>query len=174
MTNKTKTNLLVDGISFFTFLAMSNPSLTGFQIHEWLGISFVAVLVTHLVLHWDWVVNVTKTFFNKLIHESRLNYLVNALLFVAFTAVMFSGILISRNVMEFFGIQISASPAWRSIHSLSANLTLLFTGLHFALHWRWIATNVNRYVVSPLVGLFQGPVSRPLAPQPVEVENRKQ
>ena len=173
MTNKTKTNLLVDGISFFGFLAMSNPSLTGLPIHEWLGISFIAVLVTHLVLHWDWVVNMTKTFFNKLIHESRLNYVVNALLFVAFTAVMFSGILISRNVMEFFGIQISASPAWRSIHSLSANLTLLFTGLHFALHWRWIVTNVSRYIVSPVTGLFKQPVSRPLAVQPVEVENRK-
>jgi len=173
MTNKTKTNLIVDSISFFAFLAMSNPSLTGFQIHEWLGVSFSALLVTHLVLHWDWVVNMTKTFLNKLIHESRLNYVVNAMLFVAFTAVMFSGILISKNVMDFFGIQISASPAWRSIHSLSANLTLLFTGLHFALHWRWFATNVSRYIISPVTRIFGQPVSRPLAPQPVEVENRK-
>ena len=173
MTNKTRTNLLIDGLSFFTFLAMSNPSLTGLQIHEWLGISFIAVLVTHLVLHWDWVINITKTFFRKLIHESRLNYVINALLFLAFTAVMFSGILISRNVMAFFGVQILASPAWRAIHSLSANLTLLLTGLHFALHWKWIVTTVNRQILTPIVGLFREPVSRPLAVQPVKVENKE-
>ena len=40
------------------------------------------MLVIHVVLHWDWVVSITRTFFHKLVHESRLNYVLNAVLLV--------------------------------------------------------------------------------------------
>jgi hypothetical protein len=96
---KTKTNLIVDVAIFAAFLIVSNPHLTGNTIHEWLGVSFAAAIITHLLLHWDWIVKVGREFFKKLIHQSRLNFVVNTLFFIAITGSMFSGLLISKDVM---------------------------------------------------------------------------
>jgi len=176
MKTSTKTNLFLDLTIFAAFLVASNPSLSGLAVHEWLGISFAAVLVTHLLFHWDWVVNQSKTFFKKLFHASGLNYVVDSLLFVAMTAAMLSGILISQNVLPTFGIQLEASRSWRSIHSLSANLSLVLVALHFALHWKWVVTNVQRYILAPLTKLVNHPVSQTttqLTGQPVKIEEHE-
>jgi len=177
MSNKTKTNLFLDITIFTAFLVSSNPSITGLAVHEWFGVAFAAALLTHLLLHFDWVVSVTRTFFKKLFHESRLNYVINALLFVAMTGAILSGLMISKNVIATLGIQLSVSQGWRSIHTLSADLSLVMVAVHAALHWKWIVNSVQRYIVTPVVALFQRPQPAPkLALQPVKVEantNRK-
>jgi hypothetical protein len=172
----TKTNLTLDIAIFSAFLVASNPALTGLAIHEWLGVSFIAALIIHLLFHWDWIACLTKTFFKKLFHASRLNFVVDSLLFVAMTAVMLSGLMISKNVLAAFGIQLEVSRSWRSIHSLSADASLIFVALHFALHWKWVLTNVQRYIVAPLAGLVQRPASRTaaqLTAQPVKIDDTK-
>ena len=172
----TKTNLTLDIAILSAFLVASNPALTGLAVHEWLGVSFAAVLIVHLLFHWDWIANLTKTFFKRLFHASRFNYVIDSLLFVAMTAAMLSGLMISRNVLATFGIQLEVSRAWRSIHSLSANASLVFVALHFALHWKWVVTNVQRYITAPLSGLLQRPVpgtSAQMAVQPVKIDDHK-
>ncbi|MEI7848867.1 MAG: hypothetical protein WCK35_23905 [Chloroflexota bacterium] len=49
----TKTNLVLDLTIFTAFLVASNPRITGNSIHEWLGISFAAAIITHLLFHWQ-------------------------------------------------------------------------------------------------------------------------
>src|SRR5689334_16329336 len=105
----TKTNLIVDTTIFAGFLVMSNPHLTDHTIHEWLGVSFAAAIVTHLLLHWDWIVKIGRAFFRKIWHQSRLNFVVNTLFFIAMTGSLFSGLLISKDVMSFLGIQLDVS-----------------------------------------------------------------
>jgi hypothetical protein len=77
----TKINLIFDTVIFLGFLVISNPHLTGNTIHEWLGVSFAATIITHLLLHWEWIMKVGKEFFRKLWHQSRLNFAVNILFF---------------------------------------------------------------------------------------------
>ncbi len=155
----TKTNLVIDIAIFSAFLAASNPVFTGLAVHEWLSVAFIAVLVTHILLHWAWIAALTTTFFKKLFHSSRLNFVVDGFLFVAMTAAMLSGIVVSRTVLATLGITISASPAWRSIHSLSANASLVFVALHFALHWNWVVSSVKRYIFTPLNALIRRPTA---------------
>lgn len=81
----TKTNLTLDIVIFSAFLAVSNPHLTGNTIHEWLGVSFAGALITHLLFHWEWIIKVGREFFKKLFHQSRLNFVVNTLFFIAMT-----------------------------------------------------------------------------------------
>ena len=64
--SRTKFNLMVDILIFGAFLAAGAPRFTGMAIHEWLGIAFGAAIVTHLLLHWQWLVQVTKRFFGRL------------------------------------------------------------------------------------------------------------
>jgi len=162
----TKTNLILDITIFTAFLAVANPSLTGMTIHEWLALAFAAAIVTH------WLVTVTKQFFKKLFHQSRLNYVVNALFFVAMTTAMLSGLLISKSVMSTLGIQLNASHGWESIHKLAADASLIMLGLHFALHLKWVVTNLKRYLVSPVIRLFRRPRAGALAAQPVHIDGK--
>ncbi|MCX6066589.1 MAG: DUF4405 domain-containing protein [Chloroflexi bacterium] len=172
----TKTNLILDVTIFTAFLLASNPAITGLPIHEWFSLAFTAALVTHLLFHWKWIVSLTKAFFKKLFHSSRLNYGIDSLLFVAMTAAMLSGLLISKSILATFGIQLEVGRAWRSIHSLSADASLILVALHFAMHWNWMITSLERYLVAPLTSFVQRPANRPtrqLAAQPVRFDLEK-
>lgn len=142
-----RTNFWLDAVIFGGTLAALQPRATGNTVHEWLGAAFAAALTLHVALHWDWAVGVTRSFFRNLFHVSRLNYILGALLFVAFTVVMTSGLAISRVVVPSLGIQLMASRSWLEIHNISANLTLLLVGLHFALHWSWVKSAFARIVL---------------------------
>ncbi len=144
-----KTNFWLDVFIFAGFLAALQPRLTGIAIHEWFTLAAAATLVLHVVLHWDWAVGITKRFFRNLFHASRLNYVVDALLFVAFTLVITSGLVISRVVLPTFGLQTFSSRSWLEIHNASSNLTLLLVALHFALHWSWVKNTFQRLILNP-------------------------
>ncbi|MCS6993742.1 MAG: cytochrome b/b6 domain-containing protein [Anaerolineales bacterium] len=155
MSVSSRTNLIFDSIVFLAFLVLANPDMTGMSIHEWLGVAFLAALLTHLVLHWEWIVSVTASFFKKLWHTSRLNYVVNLLFLVLMTGALFSGLMISESVLAFLGISIERNPVWEGLHHTLSDASVLVLGLHLALHWKWIVNNLNRYVVQPVSRLFR-------------------
>ena len=165
-----KTNLVLDATIFAAFLAVANPSLTGMTIHEWLALAFAAAIATHLLFHWKWLVTITKQFFKKFFHQSRLNYVVDALFFVAMTAAMFSGLMISKSIMATLGFQLEVSRSWKTIHTLASDISLLLLGLHFALHFKWVISSLKRYLILPVIRVFRGSRGGAMTPQPVSVE----
>lgn len=165
-----KTNLVLDLTIFTAFLVAYNPHLTGNTIHEWLGVAFGAAIVTHLLFHWKWIANVTIEYFKKFFHRSRLNYIVDLLFFVAMTGSLFSGLMISKDVMSTLGIQLGeVSRSWKSIHTLASDASLILLGIHFALHWKWVVSNIGRYIVTPVASLFNRQPDT-LLPQPVQLD----
>ena len=148
--SQTKTKLVIDVAIFIAFLIAMDPRSSGIAIHEWLATSLIAALVVHLLLSWDWIVQSTRRFFGRLNSQSRINYILNWLLFIDGTVIMLSGFLISQSVMPFLGIQLPRNFTWRSLHDLSANLFLVLLGLHTALHWNWIVDAFKRYIFQPV------------------------
>ena len=148
--NRNKVNLIVDSAIFTAFLVAMAPRFSGQAIHEWLGIAFGAAIITHLLLHWQWIVEVTKRFFTKAQWSARINYLLNSLLFIDVTITIFSGLMISKSALPLLGIQMQSGGIWRGVHTFAANLFLALVGLHIALHWHWIVNMLSRYVVAPL------------------------
>jgi hypothetical protein len=174
MSASAKSNLVLDFTIFSAFLLISNPHLTGNTIHEWLGISLSAGIITHLLFHWQWLVKIGGEFFKKLIHQSRLDFVIDSLFFIAMTGSIFSGILISKDVLQLVGIQFNAGQGWKSIHSLTSDASLIVLGLHIAMHWKWIVTNIGRYVATPVANLLRRqPSSGSLATQPVRIDENK-
>jgi hypothetical protein len=55
-------NLIVDTAIFAGFLLATDPHATGQTIHEWLGLAFGAGILTHLLLHWKWIVSTIKRY----------------------------------------------------------------------------------------------------------------
>jgi hypothetical protein len=161
-----KTNFWLDLFIFAGFLAALQPRLTGIAIHEWFTLAAAGTLVLHVALHWDWAIGVTRTFFRNLFHISRLNYVVDALLFLAFIVVITSGLAVSRVVMPAFGLQTLSSRSWLEIHNTSSNLTLLLVALHFALHWSWVTNTLNRLLVTPF---RRGKLQTRHQPQPMPI-----
>jgi len=150
----TKTKLIIDLGIFIGFLIAMDPHSSGIRIHEWLATSLIAALVVHLLLSWDWITNITRRFLGNVKVQSRVNYILNWLLFIDGTIIMLSGFMISESLLPFLGIELPPNFAWRSLHDLSANLFLLLLGLHTALHWNWIADATKRYVIQPVERLF--------------------
>ena len=170
----TKTNLILDLTMFGAFLTVSNPKLTGSTVHEWLAVSLAGAVITHLLFHWDWIIKVGKEFFKKLWHQSRLNFVVNTLFFISMTGSFFSGLMISERVLSTLGIHLDVSSGWKSIHSLMSDTSLIMLGIHFALHWKWVTTNIGRYILNPIRGLFQRrSLPQVLTTQPMRVEKSK-
>ena len=143
-------NLLVDTTIFVGFLLATAPRATGQTIHEWLGIAFGVGIITHLLLHWKWIVNVVRRFFSKLPGQVRINSILNSLLFVAVTLIIFSGIMISKVVLSTFGLSGSQDAIWRWLHTNATNAALIIVALHVALHWKWIVGALKRYFWQPL------------------------
>ena len=152
--NQTKTKLVFDILIFLGFLIAMEPHSSGITVHEWLATSLLAALVVHLLLSWDWIVQITRRFLGKVNSQKRLNYILNWLLFIDGTLIMLSGFMISESLMPTLGITLPRNFAWRSLHDLSANLFLLFLGVHTALHWNWIVDTFKRYIFQPIARLF--------------------
>lgn len=154
--NRNKLNLLVDIGIFLAFLVAMAPHFSGIAVHEWLGISFGAAIVAHLLLHWQWIVEVTKRFFGKAQWSARVNYVLNVLLFIDITVVTLTGLMISEAALPLFGIRLAPGGAWRMLHTLSADLFVVIVGLHIALHWHWIVGTTKRLVAGPRAARLGG------------------
>jgi hypothetical protein len=144
-----KTNFFIDMGIFAAFLIADQPRLTGVALHEWISVAFAATIMIHLLLHWKWIMTVGLHFFQKLFHTSRMKFVVDSLLFVAFIVLMMTGLMISRSFLVFFGIQPVQNQAWRMLHASSASMMLILTGLHFALSWNWVVGMVKRLLPWP-------------------------
>ena len=144
--DKVKTDLLVDLAIFVAFLITMDPRSSGVAVHEWLSLALTVAVLVHLLLHWNWIVFVTRRFLSKAPRRSRINYILNTLLFIDSTVIVFTGLMISEAVLPSFGIRLESSFLWGRLHDLSANLALFLIGLHLAFHWRWIVSTSKRYV----------------------------
>lgn len=152
--SKTKINLIVDSVLFLVFLVVYQAKATGDTIHEWLGVSIAVAIIVHILLHWSWVVTISQRFFQKIQTEPRINYVLNAGLFICFSTIIFSGLMISRSVLPFFGLEVADTSFWKTVHFTAADASLWLAALHVALHWRWVADTAKRYVLSPIAQYF--------------------
>lgn len=148
MSNSNRTKLLLDIGTFLAFLITMDPRFSGLAIHEWLSLALAGTIIIHLLLNWEWIVNVTKRLFVKATNGARVNYVLNWLLFIDGILIMLSGIMISESAMPTLGITLPVNFAWRRLHDMSANIALLIMGLHLAMHWNWIVTTVKRVFFS--------------------------
>lgn len=162
-----KKNFVIDIVIFIAFLIAMSPNTSGNTFHEWLGLALLGTIVVHVLLHLDWIICVSKTFFKKLWHSSRFKFVLDILVFLSFITVSLSGIMISKTALPALGISLGqVSMVWRQLHSLSADASILFIGLHFALNWGLVVKMFKKYVFSPLGRLIH---RNQLTQQPVEV-----
>ena len=148
MPKQNLTKLFLDLSAFVALLIVSAPRFTGVAIHEWLAIALSGTIVVHLLLNWNWIVEISSRLFSKSAKNSRFGYILNLALFASGIMIMLSGLMISKTVVPFFGLSLPQDMSWRGLHELSTNITMALMGLHVALHWNWI-TNMFKRLLAP-------------------------
>lgn len=144
--NRTRINLILDLLLTLAFAVELEFRFTGLRIHELLGLAFGLALLLHVLLHLDWIWSITRTFFRLLLHESHLNYLLNALLLLDAVVLVITGLFISRTLGLTFNVGQVVGLSWERMHILAAGLSLVLIALHVAMHWKWLATTLTAAV----------------------------
>ena len=128
------------------FLLLMDPrSFFGQWFHEIAGLAVGLFLILHMALNWAWVKVTTQKFFGKVPGKSRVNYILDILLFVGFTLVIISGMAISRLIdFSWLGFGREDILFYKSMHVSFAMMTLAVAGIHLGLHWHWVAARFKR------------------------------
>jgi hypothetical protein len=140
---RTRQRLILDTLIACGLMAAYRPSWTGITLHEWVSAAIAVPLIVHLVVNWEWCLRIARTFFDRLFHASRANFVVDVGLLVSSVSVMLSGVMVSP-VPGWFGIQPAQLMLWARLHLLSADAIIALFVVHTVLHRRWIASAAKR------------------------------
>ncbi len=143
----TQIKLYLDLILFISFILANIPRATGIPFHEWIGFLFVIPLMAHILLDWQWIVNISKRLFKKLPGEVRFNHFWDLLIFILMVLVALTGTVISESALPALGIKVIIDPFWVTMHDITANLLMVFIGVHLAMHWGWIVNAFRLYIL---------------------------
>jgi len=147
--------IIFDIILSVLLVLMFNKTVISMEFHEIGGLILCAFFVIHILLNRKWIVSVSKKLFSKdLAFKLRFGYVIDFLLLIAMSAVLVSGIFISKVV--FTGISVH-SGSWKIIHFFAAALLLVLVGIHVGLHWGFVTGMFKKYVKLP--GAIAKPVS---------------
>jgi hypothetical protein len=121
------------------------------DMHTWGGVAMIAVALVHLILHWQWVVNMTSRVFKGLtgaIPRMRpyayFNVAMDLLVALTFLLTAASGIyfLFTPSGRAYADpMFLFSRTTWDLIHTWAGVVLGIGVIAHVAIHWRWI-TNV--------------------------------
>ena len=135
---RTITTAIIDCVILVLFIGAAEPRPTGILWHEWLGIAFGVIAIVHIYRSWDWIIAGLTRLFGHQTANTRLSLILNILVFVAMTMAVASGVAISREALKSLGLTWLTNNAWRGLHGLSADASVILVSIHIALHWKWI------------------------------------
>lgn len=138
MSKETRRNLILDGALTLAFLISFKPFVTGLAVHEWLGLAIGAAIAAHAWLHRRWIGGVSRRLACPLPGRTRLCFVLDAALLLAFGFLIASGLWISQAVLPLLGVRTAPSLTLATAHRLSAYATLGLVAVKLALHGRWI------------------------------------
>jgi hypothetical protein len=137
-------------------------SLTGLQLHEWLGFLLCPLVLLHVVLQWQWFITQFQRVLTAGAWRVRVNAGLNLLLLIVMAAVLVSGGLVSNQSVATLGERFGRLRLWSEIHGDLNFILVVLVGLHVALNWNWIMAALRRWV----------PLTRALSPSDGERESR--
>lgn len=122
--------------------------LIGEIVHEWMGTAMFLLFLLHQILNIKWYQNLFKGKFTVL---RVLQTVINILVFLCMIGLMFSGIMMSREVFTFLPIERGMGFA-RILHMLTAYWGFIFMSMHLGLHWGMLMG-----IVKKIVGIQKNP-----------------
>lgn len=135
---------ILDSLLLIAFILLLSPRMTGLPRHELLGVAFILPVIVHLIIARPWIRGAAKDLTSARHPRTRINFILNALLFVLIVAEIFSGLEISQVLLPSMGWLRVDDRAWRQLHNEFLNWVRLFVAVHVAVNWNWIMGTLRR------------------------------
>jgi cytochrome b561 len=145
MKNRTVILLWLDCAMLLAVVLLECLSLTGLQLHEWLGFLLCPLVLLHVVLQWQWFITQFQRVLTPGARRVRVNAGLNLLLLIFMAAVLISGGLVSNQSVATFGERFGRLRVWSEIHGGLNFILVVLVGLHLALNWDWIVAALRRW-----------------------------
>lgn len=136
--------LLLDGCLLAGFWLLNQVRLTGIVIHEWAGVALAFVLLLHVGMHWRWISNMLRKFLRVRNAVQYFKLALDIFGFIAFFAIIISGILMSRSFLPALGLSGVHSRSLKMIHVLATNATIAMLALHLLVNLKGIIRMMTR------------------------------
>lgn len=134
---KKTVKLIIDILLAVTFVLLFNKKVVGLTFHEIAGLGIGVGFLVHISLNLKWVKKVTLRLFDpKLPPKTRLGYVLNILLLIAFVLIIVSGLFISE--VLFPNLRVGNVAVFKTLHTSISYIALILSGIHIGLHWKWI------------------------------------
>jgi hypothetical protein len=118
------------------------------DFHTWGGVAMIAAVVVHLVLHWKWVVSMTRRMFQGIFHRksgmndrARYNLVLNIMTGLSFMITAISGVYFLFYPGGRWAVDpqlLFARSTWDLVHTWAGVFLVASAVLHFAIHWKWV------------------------------------
>jgi hypothetical protein len=164
MMNKTKHNFWLDVI---IFVALLITTITGFFLwlviphkldivflgcsrsvwsaaHIYSGVVGLAGIVMHIVWHWDWLKALRGRRLSRMPEKLRANRVVDRIMWITYIATnLFGAVALALHFGD--GIYVVGVPD--RVHVVFGVTWTILATVHLALHWKWITSTTQRYIV---------------------------
>lgn len=128
--SKTYGKLALDLILLALLALMYRKNAVSMRFHELGGLVLIGLFLLHKALNWRWIRSVTSGLLHRRVRLNAL-WLIDALLLVSMTAVLMTGLLISKTLSTALEGAFFLKP-W---HYFFSALSIALTGIHLGLHW---------------------------------------
>ncbi len=113
-------------------------------VHVYSGAVGLAGIVVHIVWHWDWLKALRGRPLNRMPEKLRANRVVDRIMWITYiTTNVFGAIAWALH----FGDDIYVVRVPDRLHVVFGVMWTILAAMHLALHWKWIASTTQRYIV---------------------------
>ena len=128
--------IIFDVVLALGTVLLYKKNVLGLGFHELAGIAICVLFIVHHLINRKWIAAVTKNLFSKTTPvKTRIEYIVDVLLCLAFLGVLITGIGISKTYLSALAFLGNKGKIW---HFFFSGCALILTGIHIGLHWKWI------------------------------------
>ena len=145
-----KKKLIVDIIMLILMLLEFSRIYTGALIHEIIGIILLILVIIHLILNKNYIVNIPKTK-HKL--KNVLMLVINALLICSFLLTIVFGILSSQETLTFLNIH---NLIIVKLHKIFGNISLIIVAMHLGINFNAMFGKITKLIKYNIVNYILG------------------
>ncbi|MFX0064000.1 MAG: cytochrome b/b6 domain-containing protein [Candidatus Hermodarchaeota archaeon] len=144
-------------LAFFGVDPTSLPTYELILVHIWIGLLIGVLAFVHIVLHWRWIVKMTKIVINRIKTKqlSRMTtrnirkYFLNWGLAVSSVITFVTGVIKFPGFLQLLGTNSTSIPMYELsfIHDWVGLASGAFIVLHLALNWHWIVSKTQTLLI---------------------------
>lgn len=128
----------LDACALFVFLLVANPTITGIDVHEWLGLGSLVAFVAHVAGSAVFAKEAGRKK-RKRSAATTANRLIDTIMLITMMTCVVSGLMVSGAVLQTLGLYAHGYYFWDPLHAITAKLFFALILVHLVLHWPAIA-----------------------------------